>query len=791
MSENRFDNWAKASYEQGIKKKERVIYDNNEGQIWKQPWLDSLMSEIEQNGDIDKFCTIKNQRLHDQYIEEESAPYIQNRNEADYQIFQLTDFAAKSSNLNKSLDNLTKDINTLLKIYPQERIQSLKEVLTQYRITGKFNKDSSFETLRKKPTGFFNKLKQGHKIKTANKCLNSFILKYQTINLKEQIDNLLKHSQNASGAEDLEKKFRSITDLDSEKSLAYSNNFMQKQIKLNNNISTQKTISENQSQNIKLLEQDFLTSKRIPAEDAVIRAFSKEIQNDILTPKILNSAEYIERLEHIPDNEYIMFNIGLRQGENNSVKINRILAYNGLQSGEETHQWMIRQETTNNSDKDKLELFSPLMTAKDAKEIMPKLIADLDKAQLSSSLIVPIKANDIFKNNTYTKIPPNNINEGLTNLIRKAHLSQKFNTLSSLADKNELLEKHGFKSADELPTVYNSIKEMETYFPKEKYLFSGSTASDDHLPISARCGRNGLIYATTELSYAAKYDGVTNIGLSEGTTATGDRYVSSVMGKVFDEEVKIGFINIYEQNHSDKFFTNFGMEDYRKHKDTDTSSQTVITYEPTQDGVIERPLKTAPNNHLTKEQALYGYIQHNGAWFTRSDGKQAPIPAYNAETYVTPEKNPLKAKIMHISWKDNEYFIPVPENPDEITQYILNSRQADMKDTFSHNGREDVLQRFTKQKEEFQQGIIHPMRSPDFMQKKQNTLRLTMEKQTNSTEQNYPQKKPTKTDQLNTSLQLKILRGCTVASKSSPRQASAIKKPLPFILTQNLNSQRE
>lgn len=729
MANNGFDYWTSGSASSIADiREQKVIINNDDGDIWKQPWFDELMKKIETNGNIEEFIAERNKKLHDEYIAEKSPEYVKLKNNAENKIAQVEDFSSRSASVNQNLDEFEKDIEVLLSQYPPERAKKLKEVLYGYSRTGEFEQNRSLSQLKQKPNSFIGKIKQGRKIKKANNSLDGFIEKYQSTNLVKQLDELLENPQYLASAHNLKLKLEKIVEQDKEGSTYYSKEFLVKQEGLQQEISDHAKSRQYAQENLNQLENDFEESERLPREGAMIRSFVEEIQGEIKKPQQLRTSDYVEYLENLPDNEQVVFNIGLNSGQGNSEKINRILAYNGLQNGSETDQWLVRKETTNNSDVGKYEVFSPVMSAKEAKEIMPKLVADFDRAHLTSGLIVPMKAQDIFKDVQKEPLPQEKIDDGLTKLVGGAYVQQKRQDPNIIMDYDKAMQSIGISSLSELPQTFNSIQELKQQFPSDKYLFSGSTASDDHLSFSARSGRNGLIYATPDLSYAAKYDGVTNVGGVEGQTATGDKYVSSVMGQVMGEDIKIGFINIYEQSSEDKYFNNFGMEDYRKCKDTNTPARSYDICEMTPNGLVDlhRQGQTATNNRLTRDQAINGYVGSYTSPIINGEKSYLAL-SYDAETYVTPDKNPLKGKLMHIAWGDKEFFVPVSEKTDEITKYILNARQADMKDTFSQNGRKDVLTRLQKQQEEFKQGIVHEIRTPDFIQMKQSNLQQNLD----------------------------------------------------------------
>ena len=418
-------------------------------------------------------------------------------------------------------------------------------------------------------------------------------------------------------------------------------------------------------------------------------------------------SDYVPELDSISDDEIVMFNMGMTNGNDDLTTIQNVLQNNNLEFGNKTNQWYIRREykAFEYSDSGKFELFSPMMTAKQAKKIMPKLISDFDKAEISSGLVIPIKAKELFANLS-KKTDKTEINQDeLKKFIIGAYFYRDvlvgFETIDDL-------KKYGIQSKDELPKTFYSLDELEKQYPKDKFLFSGSTASDDFLLVSCRPGRTGTVYATPHIEYAAKYDGVTNIGSQEGTTATGNRYVSSIMGKLLDKDIKVGFINVYNQNQKDIFFSNFGMEDYRQFIDSTAQPRTwdMCEYDKKEEKwkIAHKQGQNAPNKRLTRDQAINGYVSHVA--LINIDGKQYMPFVFDSETFVTPEKNPLYEKILHIEWNNTKMFIPVNENKaNDIIKAILNKRRADAKDTFS-GVHEDVFDRLQKQQQEYKRAVF-------------------------------------------------------------------------------------
>ena len=740
-----FDNWA------GAFDNPQNISSNDKGEIWSAPYFEKIMEAVLNNGDIEAFIKEKNQDLHNRYIEEANASEKANITDKNKEIDKLQNSSNGIKEINKDLDGYKKDISDLMKHYPNPEDQRyIKDLLTSYRNNdGKFDKDSySYKHLTEEPKGFLNKLRNGKKSKEAHNYLTSFIEKYEELNIPEKISKLPQDSTN------LQWKFRTVTNQENSdgatKEIQKEYNNIDEHILL-----LQKDVkrSENRMQDN---ENSFTNSSRIPQEDAIIRSFCNDIRNEIKNPPILNTSDYVEGLDKLPDDEVIMFNIGLTGEKTTKNKAKNIMTYNGLECGSDTNQWMLREETTGNSDKGKYEIFSPLMTVKDAKEVMPKLMADLDRAHISSGLAIPIKADEIFKEQADNIEQAQITQEGLMKLVGGSWIKQQMQGNNFFINAQERMESIGIKSEEELPQVFSSLEEIKKQYPREQFLFSGSTASDDYPILSARAGRNGIIYATPDVRYASKYDGVTDVGGAEGATATGDKYVSSIIGQLSGQDVKVGFINVYAQNEEDKYFPNFGMEDYRTKISLKEEPRAYNIHEPGHEEI--RQAQTAANGKLTRDQAIKGYV----GMMTDTDRL-----SFDAETYVTSDKNPLAAKIMHIKFNEDEFFIPVTNKSDTTVQAILNLRKTDMETTFSHNGRQDVLNRMQKQKEEFRQGTISPLRPKDFIADRQAKL----SQQSIVTEQQEIASEKT-SEPMSMATQIGILRGTISLPKTSVRKTT-------------------
>lgn len=727
-----FDNWLSVYSRRNVGFE--VVNKFYKDDVWKMPWSGELIEKIENNGDIEEVIKAKNQKFYEAFAIEEIYPREDRKSQCQEEKARLEELSSRSRSFNQKLDAFEKDVEILISKYPPERQVYVKGLLKTYFQGGYFVEQDGtgeFQQLRQPPQGFFNKIRQGSKIKEANQYLDAFIDKYQTENLRTELNGISKTFSDWN-LFSLGVKFESIVNQDKKEILSSSEDFAKEEtIRQEQMVEKQNEIQKIEAK-IEAYKDSFKKSEILREEEDVIRTFAEEIRKDIQHPKQYKVSDYIECLENMSDDKEVMFNLRLAKDDRNRKAVEQVLKYNGLQVGDDMDQWLLRKETRGNSDEGMQELFSPVMSAKEAKQIMPKLKADLESAKLTSGVVVPLSAEDVFKDVNKQTLAQDVVEDKLQKLMVMAQWQLKRkdpNIFYGEEQEKKVKQYLGVSSFDELSPVYGSLDELKQQFPKDKYLFSGTMASDDYCQLSGRIGRNGMVYATPDISYAEKYDGVVNLGSSIGLSATGDRYVSTEVGKYKGEKVYIGFINVYEQSPDDKFFDNFGMEEYHclAGDEYNIPKKSYDLWEPSPNGavILGRQGQNAVNHRLTKEQAINGFVEKGGEY--EIGGKIYRRPRYDSETYVTPEKNPLKAKIMHISYKNphggtNTLYLSVPDNPDEFIKYILNSRQADMADTFNAALKEDVLARFQKQKEEFGQGIVRQVRSPDFWEKKQAKL---------------------------------------------------------------------
>lgn len=306
-----------------FQEKGRLFTDKSE--IWKMPWASDLLEQIETNGDIEKFITEKNKKITDEFYKDVLSSRYAKLNALSEKVLSLQQNQSAFADFNEKLNGFEKDIEDLIAKYPPERQEHLKKLLSNYTETGKFiteNKKYYFNALTQKPQGLLNRIRNSKKIEEANQQLNVFLEKYQENNLKEQLDNLPKENC----FDPLKSKFYSIGERDKKKIETASQEYLESNKNLQNTISNQQKDIQTQVQTIENIKTNFQNSNFNIQEDKNIRILAKEIQNDIKNPKTYNVSNYIEGLDNMADNETVMFNLRLKDG--NAAK--NIFAYNGL-----------------------------------------------------------------------------------------------------------------------------------------------------------------------------------------------------------------------------------------------------------------------------------------------------------------------------------------------------------------------------------------------------------------------------------------------------------------------------
>lgn len=624
-------------------------------EVWGVSFFDNLMESIENGGDIEVLLKNKNEvYIAAQKVDADYLRVLDN-------IKNLTDKLSVDKNKLQNFDNIIaqmgeymRNVQELKAIFPDVRPynSNLQELLEEYLYSGNFDKHY-LDKLSARPEKFMDRLKYGAQIKRANRILDRFVEKYTKRNLYELINQNF-HGVNAN----LIKRslFDQLKHLD-----FYKHGNETERAMLVQSIEIDRHNLE-QHEKVKKYMEDQLREE-MDKEDRFVRQFVSDIKKDIMTPPQLNVQDWVERLDAMSDDEMVMFNV--RTAANYAKHSQRravlnILKYNGLDVGavEETDKWCYSQgiDTVCHD----VELFSPVMRAGDAKQIMPKLLYDLSRAHLSGNLVVAMRPDELLR-----VVPRRYDNDDAMDTIMNAMRTKQL-------------------------VYYGDIGDCEKNYLGDEFLFSGAMVSDDYMMLSRRQGRNGIVYATNRLSFAHNYVGISEyvwrprefykpeINVNESVmnhSATTDNYREASRCQYMGKKVHVGFITVYQQNESkDRYFNNFG-----------------------------------PESAMTAR------------WHGMGDlGKSKTEKGELIETFVTPEKNPVVDKILLIAWNNYEFVIPMNQNmPDDVRaaiQKIISSYTATMEYTLDENAVSDYdhklvcrhrLDRFMRQKQESDDGIVH------------------------------------------------------------------------------------
>jgi hypothetical protein len=299
--------------------------------------------------------------------------------------------------------------------------------------------------------------------------------------------------------------------------------------------------------------------ERMAKEDQFIREFVDNIANNILHPKDIKCSDWVERLESMSDDEMVMFDIltSSRISFRSSQMVKNVLKYNCISIGDSEKDWLWdRGYFLYGSDQ--VELFSPIMRVKDAKKIVPKLVADLYDAGVARNLVVAMHPNELLCKNKSVK---NNLNDSV------------------------------FVIMDAIKDGRVSSMDASQLYPNKEYLFNGTMLSDDYKFLSPTEGRCGISYASRYIRNAFGYTAMnwSEVPMRRRESVCGvyyEPYELSYQGKA----VHVGFINVYEKNMNDRFFWDLGIENYL----TPNGKRYFKTYENYEDYDVNRgePVET-------------------------------------------------------------------------------------------------------------------------------------------------------------------------------------------------------
>ena len=386
---------------------------------------------------------------------------------------------------------------------------------------------------------------------------------------------------------------------------------------------------------------------------------------------------YVPTLTEIDDDKAVIFNFRC-QNINDIGKLKEILKELGLEETPDVSGWLIQEKKEyplDASSEKSIDIWSPIMTAKEAKEIMPELLQRLDESSIKRSNVLPITVENLLEKIDYEKkdtIKTANFDQEIDKILQKIEYDscskdgakEYWHQEATLEEKKQLCELYGLEDTHQFPEQVGAneftLDKIKYRYPSKDYVYSGTQVSDDYYCISRRPGRSGKNYATRNINYAKIYDGAEG----DGKSATTDKYASTMLCDKNNKRIYIGFINIYEQTDKQKkgeyYYSNFGMDDNR--------------------------------------------------------GKGYPFEE-TSETFVIEGQNPIVAKYVHFHIKEgnrsNDYYININEISKELREYIVNSRKADLRDTFSPDKISEnkiILERLQQQAEQLREGNIPPIR---------------------------------------------------------------------------------
>ena len=592
----------------------------NIGQIWNterqyimdKPWYDDFIKVLREHGDLEDFLKEKNAKVYQDYMYDKAHTWLAQKPKADAELKKAQDKLDTFDQQVKTATYFHNVVETLAEAYPEEKKMQLRQVLQAYLSTGEFN-NRLVADLMAQPSGLIDKIKYGRKIAQANEMFTQVMENCQKRQVAQiyhdapyGVKNLLSDTAGL--------KLKSLNTYqdslkDSRKSFEDTVEFNQRSVRSND-------------ESIAIYENIFQKeiAPKLEREDGVIRQYVEDLKKPKEQKQSKAATMFLNNIKDLDENETVFFNFMMHPKKRFETMMQEL----GFEIGSGTDKWMCY--VNENGTSKKSEVWSPVMTVKEARKIMPLILDNMEISGIEhQGVIMPIseeKLKDIRKGGNEV-VPQFNFQQALTDFLKECQTSENKYTQSQIEKEY-----------------------METS------LFNGTMVSDDYFPWSKRAGRNGVVYAGVNLGYVLQYDGAR----TNGTSGTTDFYMPTKIGEVEIHgeaaNVTIGFVNVYEQAKGvDRFYPNFGMED------------NAIPY------------------------------------FGR--------PEMDSETFVTPQKNPLKAKFMHICIGGGSgFFYKIPDTPSPFVQYILDQRKGDVRNTFQFSSGYSPLARLYTQADEVDNGIV-------------------------------------------------------------------------------------
>lgn len=621
----------------------------NIGQVWDdedkrarmmdKPWYDDFIQVLRDKGNLENFIKEKNAKVYQDYMYdkahyamESKKRYEKDLNEAQTKL----DTFDKQTQLATYFCNVAKSLS---EAYPEDKQTQLSQVLNSYLRNGEFSQHL-VSNLMKQPSGLINKIKNGKKISKANEILSQVMESFKKKQIFENIHNV---------PYPLDDMVRNAGQLKSGRS--YQSAIENKRKEFLPSIENYQSLIKSNDDAINTYQNSFEKeiAPKLEKEDALIYQFVEDLKNPKEFDHTKSAKTFLDDIKNMNDDEEVIFNFMMHPKKRFETMMQEL----GFEIGSGTDKWLCY--VNENKEYKQSEVWSPVMTVKEAREVMPLIIDHMEAVGIShQGVIMPISGHILadIKKGGQENVPQFDFRQSLQDFLKECQTSEN---------------------------VY--MKEQIKKEFQETSVFNGTMVSDDYFPWSKRAGRNGVVYAGIDLGYILQYDGAKGNGNS-GTT---DFYIPTKIGEVEiggePANVTIGFVNVYEQAKGvDRFYPNFGMED--------------------------------------NKMPYWGR------------------PELDSETFVTPDKNPLKAKFMHIViGGGREFFYKIPEKPDAFVQYILEQKKGDVRHTFEFNLGYSPLARLYNQADEIKNGNIKGSGKreslSEFMQKAASSVKNKEKEQVN------------------------------------------------------------
>lgn len=267
----------------------KILLDNKYGEIYNTPYFEDLRRVIRTGGNLDEFLAQRRQQLHDEYIADRSAPILQKKHDFENKIAENNARVSEVRSVSLKLNEFEKDVERLMVAYPEDRRRDVKWMLTEYVREGEF--DSSYlERLSKKPTGLVGKLRQGGKIKQANRELDAFVEKYGRSDIVSKTSAWAQDNDMAYtyGSGNLKMKLEAIAARDPQRVEYETRTFEERMASRAEQASYYQREVKKADQRLSELEEDWQKSPYSAKEEEIIRRFVEDKKEYINNPPTID-----------------------------------------------------------------------------------------------------------------------------------------------------------------------------------------------------------------------------------------------------------------------------------------------------------------------------------------------------------------------------------------------------------------------------------------------------------------------------------------------------------------------